>query len=409
MEKVSAEKILPASSLVSEDVKIVSLKDRVFIKYKDKKKNLSIEVMGSTPPIVKLSCQDVDSNMLFNNKEHCESLACNLTELSNDKQKLSGSQPGKLIGMDVFSSLKFKQFFKRGDIGNPADPLHSIKEMNVSRLEKSFNFCKTTTTDAGIKSLETFQREVTSGQSPRLNNNHFKPAAEHSHEIKENNKSHNDFKPAAEHSHEIKENNKSHNDFKPAAEHSHEIKKNNKSHNDFNPSAEHSHEINKNNKSNNDFKPAAEPSHEIKKNNKIDNDFIPISERSYDMKKDNKSNNNVIPNIIFPHSMNERALVAKVIEKKQATSPTPLLPEAKMMIDSTVKSSEPITYSFQRIPGEHSVKILPLTQVQLSLKPSSILVQNLLQQKKGSYDTSAEWLLSIDSILEDENESDYQQ
>ncbi|KQN51809.1 hypothetical protein ASE93_01205 [Serratia sp. Leaf50] len=329
MEKVSAEKILPASSLVSEDVKIVSLKDRVFIKYKDKKKNLSIEGMGSTPPIVKLSCQDVDSNMLFNNKEHCESLSCNLTELSNDKQKLSGSQPEKLIGMDFFSSLKFKQFFKRGDIGNPASPLHSIKETNVLRLEKLFNYCKTTTTGAGIKSLETFQHEVISEHSPRLNNNHFKPAAEHSHEIK--------------------------------------------------------------------------------KNNKIDNDFIPIPVRSYEVKKDNKSNNNVIPNIIFPHSMNERALVAKVLEKKQTTSSTPLLPEAKMMIDSTVKSSEPITYSFQRIPGEHSVKILPLTQVQLSLKPSSILVQNLLQQKKGSYDTSAEWLLSIDSILEDENESDYQQ
>ncbi|WP_415836909.1 hypothetical protein, partial [Rouxiella silvae] len=173
MEKVSAEKILPASSLVSEDVKIVSLKDRVFIKYKDKKKNLSIEGMGSTPPIVKLSCQDVDFNMLFNNKEHCESLSCNLTELSNDKHKLSDSQPGKLIEMDIFSSLKFKQFFNRGDIGNPASPLHSIKEKNVSRLEKLFNFCKTTTTDA-IKSLETFQREVTSEQSPRLNNNDFK-------------------------------------------------------------------------------------------------------------------------------------------------------------------------------------------------------------------------------------------
>jgi len=306
MENVSVKKMITTPNLESKSDKVISLEDRVFLKYKDKKKNSSIENMSFNVATFKLLCNDVNMHVMINNKINHESMSSHLTELFKDKQTLSDLQPVELIRIDVLSSGQLKQPLRKDQVVNTNFLNQDVNETDFLRSGKEFYHRNTTRPDTSIKHLATFQREMISEQSMLLDNN----------------------------------------------------------------------------------------------------DLIPAAEHSYELKKENKSDNNVIANVILPHTVNERDPIAKIMVNKQAMPSAQLLPEEKVTIDPAAKSSEPITYNFQKIPGEHSVKIHPLTQVQLSLQPSSILVQNLLQQQKGYSDTSAEWLLSADSILEDENESD---
>ncbi|ORJ25886.1 hypothetical protein [Rouxiella badensis] len=93
-------------------------------------------------------------------------------------------------------------------------------------------------------------------------------------------------------------------------------------------------------------------------------------------------------------------------EKKSAA----LIPQPReVQPDSSAFSSESFTYHFQHLPGNQSVKINTVVQGQLSLHPSSNLVQNLLLQKKGLREIATEWSLSPEFSQERDDKSDNQQ